>query len=245
MNIIKNTFLLIAILLNVKLQAMNTIKSRITPAGFKELATYTQSFLQEHMDKLACQKNESGFVRINVPVSKTIKSNFDGIEKVRLNYWSPVAGVTIRPESIHTHPNYFESFIINGGYSHAVYQPGDKKNKMFDLYRILKNNDEKSFAFIGRTKLKHVKDESVEKGSIVIFNKDLIHKVLATQPETLTLNATFNAPKDEDQSSYNVYLSKKGTLDDIRTTRDIIVNNKSKPLIQEIVTYLSQLTKTT
>ena len=68
---------------------------------------------------MACHKNESGFIRINIPVDNSLSNK---IEKLRLNYWNPEAGLEILPESIHTHPRYFESFIIQGGYKHELYK---------------------------------------------------------------------------------------------------------------------------
>lgn len=223
---------------------LSSSKPKISSAQFKELATYTNGFLQENLNRLACQKNESGFVRVNVPLTKNIKSQFDGIEKIRLNYWSPRTGIAIRPESIHTHPTYFESYLVKGGYTHATYANGDKDDMAYDLYRIFKDKGEKSFAFIGKSKLKFIKNESFEKNKIITFDKDLIHKVIYTKPETLTVNVIFDqmAQEDKDKDYYNVYLTKNGSLDDVKTTREMIPNDISKPLIYTMISYLSKAT---
>ncbi|MFA6065670.1 MAG: hypothetical protein WC707_00635 [Candidatus Babeliaceae bacterium] len=254
MNIYKYISLIVALHVpGMTLQAMdksikllNTINqaSRVDRAQFKELAKYSQSFLMTNIDKLACQKNESGFIRINIPILKQVRSKFCGIKKIRANYWTPNAGIVISPESIHTHPNYFESFIVKGGYNHEIYEPGNKKNSKYDLYRILKDGDSKSFVFIGDTSLQFVKNECVEQGAIKAFDKKMIHRVMNTMPETLSLNVVFN-DNNEDQASYNIYLTKHGKLGDVKTIRDLISNDKSKPFIHEIISGLEGLIKST
>ena len=67
------------------------------------------------------EKNESGFYRISIPVPRFIGCS-TGMSKIRLNYW-PIDTAENNPklESIHDHPSYFESFIVKGGYQHAIY----------------------------------------------------------------------------------------------------------------------------
>jgi len=85
--------------------------SKIKPQQFRALARDAQDFLQENLERLGAQENESGFVRINIPMSAALKQEFEEIGKLRVNYWSPDAGLAILPESLHTHPQYFESYI--------------------------------------------------------------------------------------------------------------------------------------
>ena len=111
------TIIIISFFLNIQLQAMNQSLSRINRAQFQEIAEYSQRFLMTYINKLACEKNESGFVRMSVPITDELMTpSFKNIKKIRVNYWTPEAGVVLNPESIHTHPHYFESFIIKGGY---------------------------------------------------------------------------------------------------------------------------------
>ncbi len=226
------------------LNAMVIPKGKISQPEFKEMAVYTNKFLKDNFHRLACQKNESGFVRINIPIHKEVKPLFKGISKIRLNYWDPETGVAIQPESIHNHPNYFESLILKGGYDHALYEiDDDRKHTSYDLYRIMKEGDNKSFSFIGQAFLKHLRDETFNKGNVVIFDKDLIHRVLKTTPKTLTMNAIFNEPSLENKSYYNVFLTQNGKLDDVKTSREIISNHKARPFIQEMINNISDFTK--
>lgn len=226
------------------LNGMVVPKGKISHPEFKEIAVYTNKFLKDNFYRLACQKNESGFVRINIPIHKEVRPLFSQLSKIRLNYWSPETGVDIQPESIHNHPKYFESMIMSGGYDHATYEiSDDNKHTSYDLYRILKEGDNKSFSFIGQAFLRHLKDESFNKGNVVLFNRDLIHRVLKTIPKTLTLNAIFNDRTPENKSYYNVFLTQNGQLDDVKTSREIILNNKARPFIQEMINNISDFTK--
>ena len=209
---------------------------------FKEIAKYSKSFLISNINKLACQKNESGFVRVSIPITTDAKAQFKGIKKIRANYWTPEANVNISPESIHTHPSYFESFIIRGGYSHEIYELSDGRQPKYNFYRILKNGSVRNCDFIGQVPLKLIKNEAVRHGSIKVFNKDMIHKVLYTAPKTLSLNVVFDDHESE-HSFYNLYLTKDGSLDDIKTTRDVLLNEKSHNIIQEIAMGLEEFVK--
>ena len=70
----------------------------------------------------------------------------------------------------------------------------------------------------------------------------MIHKVLYTAPKTLSLNVVFDDHESE-HSFYNLYLTKDGSLDDIKTTRDVLLNEKSHNIIQEIAMGLEEFVK--
>ncbi|MCL5875411.1 MAG: hypothetical protein M1114_02995 [Candidatus Dependentiae bacterium] len=239
MNIIKTTLFSAAILLiNVKCQAMSYTKSKLNQADFEKLAIYTRTFLQENLDYLEAQENESGFVRINIPISSALKTEFEEISKLRINYWSPDVNVQIQPESLHTHPQYFESYIVNGGYTHDIYEHGNMEDAAYDSYHIFKQEDARSFEFFGESRLRFLKRESVEKGSIVLFNRDLIHKVVSSVPHALSLNVVFNGSDQKDVGFYDIHLTKNGTLNDIKTTRKLLTDEESKYIVKSIISIL-------
>lgn len=242
------TFVLIIILSQTTISlcsisnALRRSSAIMDRVDFKDIAKYSKNFLLSNINKLACQKNESGFVRINIPISKEVQPRFKGVKKIRANYWAPEAGVSINPESIHTHPSYFESLIVKGGYNHEIYELSDGGHPKYDLYQILKNGTAKNFVFIGQASLRFKERESVGLGDIKIFNKDNIHRVLDTTPNTLSLNVVFEGNENE-YSSYDLYLSKDGVLGDIKTTRDLILNEKSQKLIEEVAIELDEFVK--
>lgn len=229
--IIKSALLVSALIIGSISEAMQ-VPSLVGYSRFRALAVYAQAYLRDNMTRLACQKNESGFIRINVPTPKGVDSTFEGIKKVRLNYWEPTTGVVINPESIHNHPNYFESLVMKGGYTHQLYETGKPQDPAYDLYRIIKNGSKKSFAFISQTNLRSAENESVKRNDIVIFPLSMIHRVLNTEPGTLSLNTIF---EDEDrQSSYDVFLTQNGTMNDVKTERELVPNDQSIFFIKKI-----------
>lgn len=217
--------------------------SRFSESQFKELAQYAHGFLKDNSHQISCQKNESGFVRINVPMAPSMQSKFKDISKIRLNFWSPESGASIVPESIHTHPGYFESLIVRGGYSHEVFEIGQRNDEKYDLYRLYKEIGNKSFAYIDQVHLKSIKEESVKQGDIVVFPLDLIHRVLQTSPKTLSLNIIWKDEPHSIQNSYDVFLTKNGSLSDIKTQREVVTRIKSRMLVGEIMEHLSTVTK--
>lgn len=216
-------------------------KPEITLAQFKELAIYTNGFLKENVNRLAGQKNESGLVRINVPPTKNIKSQFNGIEIIQLNYWPPSNGITACPETIHTHPYCFESYIVKGGYTHSVYAYDNKNDTAYSLYRIVEENGNKSFAFADQIKLKFVQNESVKENKIVAFNKELIHKIIYTKPETVSLDVIFGNATCDGRGYYNIYLNKDDSLAAFEKTEQMVSNDTLRPFIQAMIHYLSKV----
>jgi ASC-1-like (ASCH) protein len=214
------------------------IVPRLSSAQFQSLARYSQEFLKKNLGRVICQKNESGFIRINVPIAQERRPDFPGVVKARLNMWAPQSGVAIEKESIHTHPSYFESLIISGGYSHGLYNVSKKTGAPYDLYRIFKDGDKKSFIYVGEERLAHTRDASVARGDVIVFEKDLIHQVLENKEDTLSLNAVYSQEEYGPKASYNVYVSRNGTLDDIKTSREFMSSKESLPYIEEMIAQL-------
>lgn len=214
------------------------VSSRLSEPKFKELAKDVVSYITKNIERLDCEKNESGFLRVSIPINNESKMK-DVIEKLRVNYWCPDANIKIQPESIHTHPGYFESFIVKGGYSHQLYEAQDEFiNGDYQLFNISKIGAKKTFSFIGNADLLNLGVQDVQKGDIVTIDKVMIHRVITTLPRTLTINAVFKETYKE--LRYSVYLTKNSSVDEVRTKRELIINPKSKPYLLEIKDQLSQ-----
>jgi hypothetical protein len=164
-----------------------------------------------------------------------------GLNKIRLNFWCPEANSHIHPESIHTHPGYFESFIISGGYEHELYKSADANANAikYHNYKIIKSSFRKSFAYIGDAYLQSLGSESVQKNQIALLNTHLIHRVLHTNPNTLTINALFNTFNP----CYNVFLTENADSLNVQTSRKLITNEDSLPLLHKIIELLDQYEK--
>jgi len=82
-------------------------------------------YLAENFEKIKFERNESGFIRTTFPDHLfhpdhrvgALKQN----ERLRANYWfDDKSGMG--DESIHDHPNPFQSYIVSGGYEHEIYR---------------------------------------------------------------------------------------------------------------------------
>ncbi len=198
----------------------------------QNLAIYAKKFLEKHADKVVYQANESGFVRINIPIME------ESIEKIRLNYWPAHMVNAISPETVHSHPRYFESIIIQGGYKHQLYNKHViNEYTSYDHYKIFKDlQDKKKFMFIGKSKLALAGIESTQKNSIIGFPASMIHRVLSTEPSTLSLNVVFKDCNLEPY--YDVYVSPDGSVSDVKVARKNLILDETDLLTAEIINAL-------
>ena len=221
----------------------------ITKEKFDYFASIAYNYLEKNKDQLACQKNESGFIRINIPVSEDVLADspdLRSLQKLRLNFWDPEAGVTLQPESVHSHPNYFESYILSGGYTHQLYKAVSGRDEITDysgyqVFRIIKSNHTKSVAYQGFSFLSNLGKFSVRQGAIASIPTTVIHRVIATDPETLTLNAVFGLKQPD--LFYDVYLTDGGSIEDVKTKRTLIPSLESGPFIDKIMAILKEVIK--
>ena len=221
------------IVLSVQGMHLNLLKPlRINFDKSQNLAVYAKKFLEKHADRVIYQENESGFVRINIPIVE------ESIEKIRLNYWPAHKVGSIAPETVHSHPTYFESVIIQGGYTHQLYSKRIINEYVsYDQYRIFKDfQNKKKFMFLGKSKLVLQNIESTQKNSIVGFPTSMIHRVLSTEPSTLSLNVVFKDCVPEPY--YDVYVSPDGNVGDVKLTRKYLLLDETELLTAEIISGL-------
>lgn len=215
------------------------LNPKLNSTQFKELANYIISYINNHIERLEFEQNESDFLRIKIPLSAELKAR-SGIEKLRVNYWSSSSTVKINPESIHTHPSYFESYIVEGGYRHELFRPEDLSvSSDYQLFTILKNGTGKHLSCMGNVGLVQLGEHHAKKDDILVIDTKMIHRVITTLPKTLTINAVF--PENSKELQYNVYLSKNSTLDQVKTTRKMMSNSKSRHFLDEVVRGIKNL----
>jgi hypothetical protein len=198
----------------------------------RELAIYAKTFLEKHVNKIVYQANESGFVRVNIPIME------ESIEKIRLNYWPANIVDKISPETVHSHPRYFESVVIKGGYEHQLYNRCViNEGFSYDHYRIFKDiQNKKKFMFIGKAWLGYADIGITQRGDILSFPISMIHRVLSTQPSTLSLNVVFKDCNIEPY--YDVYVSPDGSIGDVKLTRKALLMDETELLTTEIINAL-------
>src|SRR4029077_11837607 len=161
----------------------------LSKSHFAELVSYAQDYLHTNSN-VTVEANPSGFYRIRLPIPKGFFLE-KKMEALRLHYWPPGTKLNM-VEALHDHPNYFESMILNGGYTHSVYRHAkdDESGESFRLHRILKafgnpeerNPLERNIFSLGMVKLINLGEEMVSENFTVRFPKSLIHQVLTYQP---------------------------------------------------------------
>lgn len=235
--------ILLLTLFGFSLQGMNTgkikqkpIKSRLKKHDFVGLGRYARNYLADNFGTLACQKNESGFVRYTIPAPKDVQD----IEKIRLNFWHEK--FNIDPETVHNHPRYFESFIVKGGYQHDLYEKDGLTAEEYDNYRIFKDKkNNKNMMYIGPTHLENIASETTKTGDIVTFPDTMIHRVIKTDPKSLSLNVVFKDAQEE--PFYDVFLAKGATMKKVKIQRPVIVGEEAHQITADAIKILDGFIK--
>ncbi len=219
------------------------------PEKTKVSAGRYQSFLKNIANllvgnnELICEKNESGFLRINIKIEliSDANSGIAKIKKLRLHFWpkQECQQVEAQPETIHSHPIYFESYVINGGYTHELFAIGDVNDALYTRHVLIEDDVGKKYNFTDKPyRLKTVNIETVKPGNIVAFPHALIHRVLgATQEETLTLNAVIESEADRQQ--FSVFVSEGNGPGAVKTTRENLGEEECKSVIKRIRVIIS------
>lgn len=177
------------------------------------------------------KKNESGFIRVTIPTTEFKK-------------WG-INGIVIQPESLHNHPRYFESFLVHGGYTHAIYKASQVEQNLtdeYEQYRLYKKKQNKFFERKGIIRLQLVKNESVENGITTVFPTSLVHRILTTKGETLSLNVLYSFDKNENTNDfYDVFVSPGiGSSEYIKTKRVFLAHKETTKIINKIIQLLEQ-----
>lgn len=192
--------------MNCEMVPANDKKAKLTPSDFQELIVYAMGCLST-IGNRSLEKNPSGFLRIRLDPPPNFRFSSQ-IECLRIHYWPGNITIPI-VEAMHNHPRRFESMILKGGYTHALYQKGEEDgDSTFRMHRIVKCNDSKiqrNIFCLGSVPLKFLKKENVQQDDIIVFHKQLIHQVIEYQKGTLTINVVF---KSEDDLSYDVFMQK-------------------------------------
>lgn len=194
---------------------------------FNRLIVYAYDVLRIlSTDQIKFEKNPSGFLRYRLQVPADMSGE---IETIRLHYWPIDFSINV-VEAQHTHPNYFESMMLKGNYTHRVFVKNES-GLPFKVYRMIKNSQaERNIIYLGKTKLEHDRDETVTAGNIVKFPRTLIHQVLKTEPDTLTINCVY---KNREENFFDVFTPTSKFVDP-QTEREILDSETAEPVLMRI-----------
>ena len=214
------------------------LNPKIKKEVFLDLINHSLTFLKNKKMEITCSKNESGFSRIVVPVNEFKKY---GIDKIRLNFWCNANNINIQPETIHNHPRYFESFILSGGYAHAIYEKSPNGDE-YESYRLIKEENNKCVVVNGIVKLSHTEDKLVSSNDIIVLPTSLIHRVLSAKDMTLSLNVIYSLNNNEHLNSfYDVFVSpRKDSFKYIKTKRKFLGREETISTIDNIANLLEE-----
>lgn len=209
------------------------IGSSLSYSDFQGLAIYVGQYLKDLTpENVLLKVNPSGFVRIHIPVPKHFSEK---IEVLRLNYWPPEFKIET-VEALHNHPRYFESMVIHGGYTHAIYKQNKDNSELpsYRIHRIFKSDyDARNIFCIGALPMEHVADEEVKENTPIAFPQSLVHQVLHAQPSTLTINCVFKRQHDQNIDYFNVFMP-KDSFDDPQKDRETLISEESDKTFSEI-----------
>jgi hypothetical protein len=189
----------------------------------KKTLLNVQNYLVENRLDINWEINESGFVRIQLPIAlldlnQTIfHQENTNLFRLRCNFWysGELNGVTnerLIDAASHDHPSRFMSYIVNAGYAHEVFKvvslntsaiecPSNSSKGCTVVNTYHKR--EKKLEISGVAELTKVEDSSVEPGNIVIIDDATIHRIKGYQANTLTLNTVHLDSKFKT----NIYIS--------------------------------------
>ena len=181
---------------------------------YQKILHLIHNFLLENHHDTTWEQNDSGFVRLDIPDNlldkpEKLKHN---IAKMRLNFWPNNEPEEINEDTLHTHPRYFESYLVHGQYNHRVYAE-DKNNISYpyNKFQMVRLPEKEVKAVLETTTgLERIHEKTIRQGDIVALPKCMIHKLLLTYPKTLSLNIVFKNQDEtgkDDKTTFHVYRS--------------------------------------
>lgn len=206
----------------------------LNKADFEDFREYSLKWLEEHRNAVDIHENESGFVRIAIPFQS---ETYPEIGKLRLNYWH--RSTPIEKETVHSHPQYFESSIIAGSYQHELFEEGEE-GELVKAFLITKGDAKRVPKQLPMTHIKSIRIEKISEGELAVFPTDLLHRIIETSPIALSINAVFTC----DEITYiKTYRGKDFPSETIDTKRHILSTEESEKVLDEVISLLSTASK--
>jgi hypothetical protein len=233
----------IIIFLLLTLLHVNTFaQSQLNEKAWRFIQVYCLEYLLKNKHNLKINTNESGFYRIKIPTPAGVNHN---ICDIRINYWNFDSNATLQKETLHNHPNYFESKIIAGWYEHELFQqePASDKTSNYFCYTVqniaTKALNKKIVTMQSNVFIRSLGTQVVKKNQVLAVDKDLIHRITIFTPETLSINVVF-AENGTKNSTYNIFLPKEVTDEPKINSRSVLADNAiKKNIINNLITILA------
>ena len=229
MNKIKKIFLIYILLLS-----RITIADKLKDLDWILIQEFCLDFVVKNKSNISIETNESGFYRIKIDPSNYIDK---GIIDIRINYWMDDKNNNL--ETIHSHPNYFESKIIKGEYIHEIFYQKDYSLDKYNVYMINKDiKNKKILTNKGVAYLKLYGIFLVNQNNKIVIDQKFIHRILGFKKDTLSINVVFGQIEKKN-SKYKLFVKQDQiTEKDINSRVEIKNTYKKHKILNNIIKIL-------
>ena len=219
----------------------------IVSAFNKRTLQNAHDFLVKNIENVTWEINESGFLRTKFPaeilsLSYSVLSELNGTKvNVRTNFWYNKLedrSMNLVDAAAHDHPNGFMTYVINNGYTHAIYDihfanasatecPLNSSQLSNCTNLSIFDKKSKKLFFGGTVELIPSAIHCSNAGDIAIFDDRAIHKILQYRENTLTLNVV----RQDGKFKTNIYVF-HDDKSEAKSTR-VVLSGKKAALITE------------
>ena len=219
----------------------------LTEDDFQNIIQIAVRYIEARGTAIECRKNPSGFVRIALPPTDDLVER--GVVAIRLNFWLNRFDIT---EACHTHPQYFESRMIHGSYTHELFvraqpladvpskedaEPASRRytcNRMFKVDRC----EDRPELVVGAVDLSCVGSQRLTAGMLLRVPRTLIHRIESADDGTLTINCVFKHSSSKNPF-HDIFISNTSSVDP-QTERDALTEAEKRDIFPVILNYLQE-----
>ena len=221
----------------------------VVSAFNKKTLENVRNYMIKNKENITWEVNESGFVRtrfpsdiINVTDPVFAELNSTGVS-VRTNFWYNLTA-NLQDAAAHDHPNGFMSYVVSSGYVHAVYnfiEDNQTVANCSDYPKVLKagahctqfsliNKSNKQVINKGSAILDLVDIHQAQPGNTIIFDDNVIHRILTYEKNALTLNIV----RQDGKYNTNIFLF-PDNQGQVKTVRALLKNDDALAITEKAI----------
>lgn len=224
--------------------------------------------IEENRESIALEKNESGFIRVRFPTGVFVPDQQVGAlgagEALRANFWyhdSHEAGSGLGDESVHDHPNPFQSYIVAGGYEHEIYRINRNQSpiiakiwntcvsssQLWELYQLHSimfqgysshhqfaiDKSTKAVSYVGEVVMHKTGVEKTNPGDVVSIDDQMIHRVSNFRAHPGTRTLSLNIVRSTGKGVTNIFLPEENVTS-VKTSREYVEGEEREDVLDEM-----------
>lgn len=253
------------------LPSVRVVAANVQKRSFNQLTLINAvQYLRDYRDEVRLEKNESGFIRARFPAGIFVPDEkvkaLDSGEALRANFWYHESGIGLGDESIHDHPNPFQSYIVNGGYDHAIYELTDSSpiteimskdnlsiKEVWELYKehILFTQSQseafqfaidkasKSVKYVGHVPIRKIAVQRTFPGQVVEIDDQMIHQVCNFRAIPGQKTLSLNIVRNTGKGVTNIFLPENKNAS-VKTEREQLRDPERGYIVDEMATLLEE-----